>query len=181
LKYLNDKSINTTTANITKMYIATDINTFHIKNVVLHEPVKNILKAGSEFTKIIYSDKNMMLNGIYILMDMRNIEIYKVKSDKLKIRMNSDENMRLLTKLVEIEKELLGLIQDKINKIYHLKLDILKLRALKLSANKGINLGYYDSKMFIIRIFGVWSDDNNCGLNYQIILNDSNNICMEHG
>ena len=161
------------------MYIATDIKTFNIKKVILHEPVKNILKVGSEFIKIVYSDNNMMLNGIYIMMDMYNIEIYKVKSDKLKIKMKSDENAKLLARLVEIEKELLGLIQDKMNKIYHLKLDILKLRALKLSANKGIDLGCYDNKTFIIRIFGVWSDENNCGLNYQIILNDANNICIE--
>ena len=55
------------------MYITTDIVEFKINHVFLHEPVKNIMKSGCDFIKIMYSNNNFVMNGIY--MDMEAYEM----------------------------------------------------------------------------------------------------------
>ena len=45
------------------MFLTLNIENFNEKNILLNDPVKNILRSGCEFIKIIYSDKNIILNG----------------------------------------------------------------------------------------------------------------------
>ena len=39
--------------------------------------------------------------------------------------------------------------------------------------------GSYNKINFVVRIFGIWSDDNRCGLNYQIIPRTEKHLTMK--
>ena len=47
------------------MNVIFDINNYNVENVVFLETKKNMLMDGI-FTKIIYSDENVSINGIYL-------------------------------------------------------------------------------------------------------------------
>ena len=63
------------------MFITLNIENFKEKNILLNDPVKNILRVGCDFIKIIYSDENMIINGIYINITFKNIDIIKKKME----------------------------------------------------------------------------------------------------
>ena len=151
------------------MFLTVNIENFNEKNVLLNDPVKNILRAGCEFIKIIYSDENIILNGIYIKVSLSDIEILKKKTDVYKLKINKDMNMDVIKLLLKIEQNILNMIDKKIVKVYSLKTELLKLKLIKLHGQTNLNGGLYNNMDFIIRIFGIWNDKVRCGLNYQII------------
>ncbi len=151
------------------MFLTLDIENLNEKNILLNDPVKNILRSGCEFIKIIYSDENIILNGIYVKVSFDDVEIIKKKTDTYKLKINKDINMEVIKLLLVIEQYILNMIDKKLIKIYSLKTELLKLKLIKLHGQINLNSGLYNSMDFIIRIFGVWSDKTRCGLNYQII------------
>ena len=151
------------------MFLTLDIENFNESNILLNDPVKNILRSGCEFIKIIYSDKNIILNGVYIKVSLDDIEILKKKTDVYKLKINKDMNMDVIKLLLIIEQNILNMIDKKIVKVYSLKTELLKLKLIKLHGQMNFNSGNYSNMDFIIRIFGIWSDKIRCGLNYQII------------
>ena len=151
------------------MFLTLDIENFNERNILLNDPVKNILRSGCEFIKIIYSDTNMILNGIYIKIMLKDLEIIKKKADIHKLKIDRDVNMEIIKILILIEQNLLNMVDKELIKIYSLKTELLKLKLIKLHGQINFNSGSYSNMDFIIRIFGIWSDRIRCGLNYQII------------
>jgi len=151
------------------MFITLNIENFKEKNILLNDPVKNILRVGCDFIKIIYSDENMIINGIYINITFKNIDIIKKKVDMYKLKMNREENIDEIKSLTRIEEIILGMINKDLIKSYNLRTELLKLKLIKLHGQINLNDGNYNKMDFVIRIFGIWCDNLRCGLNYQII------------
>ena len=151
------------------MFLTLDIENFNERNILLNEPVKNILRSGCEFIKIIYSDKNIILNGVYIKIILKELEIVQKKADIHKLKIDREENMEIIKLLILIEQNILNMVDKGLIKIYSLKTELLKLKLIKLHGQINFNSGNYSNMDFIIRIFGIWSDRIRCGLNYQII------------
>lgn len=151
------------------MYITTDIIDFNIKNVFLHEPVKNILKTGCEFMKVIYSNKSFVMNGVYVDVAFKNTEIQRRK-DTYKMRVDKIQNREILDIISRIEKDLLDLLPSELSKIYSLRSEYDKMRQLKKYGDMELASGIHRNLMCTLRIFGVWRDSTRCGLNYQFMV-----------
>ena len=151
------------------MYITTDIVDFNIKNVFLHEPVKNILKSGCEFMKVIYSNKLFVMNGVYVDVEFKNIEIQRRK-DTYRMKVDKVRNKAMLDSISKIEKDLLDLLPSDLNRIYSLRSEYDKLRQLKKYGDVELAAGTHNNLVCTLRIFGVWRDSNRCGLNYQFMI-----------
>ena len=151
------------------MYITTDIIDFNIKNVFLHEPVKNILKTGCEFMKVIYSNKLFVMNGVYVDVAFKNIEIQRRK-DTYKMKVDKVQNKEMLDIISKIEKDLLDLLPNELSKIYSLRSEYDKMRQLKKYGDVELASGVHNNLMYTLRIFGVWRDSTRCGLNYQFMI-----------
>ena len=50
------------------MNLILTINDVNIDKIYYFDPIHNTIMNNSKFIKIIYSDENIMLNGIYILL-----------------------------------------------------------------------------------------------------------------
>jgi hypothetical protein len=151
------------------MFLTLDIENFNESNILLNDPVKNILRSGCEFIKIIYSDKNIILNGVYIKIILNDVEIIKKKADIYKLKIDRDVNMEIIRALILIEQNILSMVDECLIKVYSLKIELLKLKLMKLHGQINLNGGNYSKMEFIIRIFGIWNDKVRCGLNYQLI------------
>ena len=60
-------------------FILSDMNVvikeeqFNLTNVYYTEPIQNIIMDNSQFVKIVYSNEDVMMNGIYLLVDLKHI------------------------------------------------------------------------------------------------------------
>ena len=55
------------------MNLVLDNNNYNINNIYYYDAVKNTVMDDSKFVRIIYSDSNIILNGIYLKLEVNNI------------------------------------------------------------------------------------------------------------
>lgn len=70
------------------MNLVLDNNNYNINNIYYYDAVKNTVMDDSKFIRIIYSDENIILNGIYLKLEINNngidnMTIQKIENDIL--------------------------------------------------------------------------------------------------
>ena len=127
------------------MNLVLDNNTYNVNNIFFYDAVKNTVMDDSKFIRIIYSDENIILNGLY-----------------LKILLKDGEIDRASEFVDNIENNILCKYNNTKVKITKLK-DQLQYIIKKNSVNN----------MIILKISGIWETDNLIGLTYKYILETS--------
>ena len=138
--------------------ISENLDNFDKKNIFIMQPIKNNLINQGLFHKLLYSNNLFTSNGIYIKLDFNN-------SKYLNGRLIYDisNNVKTINKINEIENYILEKIWVK-KKLYHKIYDQFKSGNIK--TNNNIN-------SIILKISGVWENDNAIGISYKIItIND---------
>jgi hypothetical protein len=84
------------------MNVIISIQDFMIENTFFLETKKNILMDGN-FTKIIYSDELVTLNGIYLLFPILNYNTNRVTNKKyIYFQINNNDNLQIIKELMTI-------------------------------------------------------------------------------
>lgn len=122
------------------MNLIINLENITTNNVFFYEQVKNTILDNSYFIRIIYSNKDLILNGIYILINLNN---------------SINDNCKLID---ELEKKILS--KYKSDKIQNKKIKENFLYLL----NKNNN-----NKFIILKISGIWETLNNIGLTFKYI------------
>ena len=142
------------------MNILLNINDICIENIFLMDKVRNTVLENSDFTKIIYSNELIGLNGIYLKIIFINFKIEHF-NNKTKYNLNNESNNIIIEKLCNIEKKILQYYNKNINHQYNLQ--------------KQLYNGIYkcvinDNKLFVtLKISGIWQNQNCCGLTFKFI------------
>ena len=55
------------------MNLVKQFNQYNNNNVVFCEPIKNNIMIDGNFIRILYSNENMTLNGIYLFVNLKDI------------------------------------------------------------------------------------------------------------
>lgn len=150
------------------MNIVVTHNQFNNNNIYFSEPVQNTVMDNSKFIKLIYSNENIMLNGVFLLLNIKTInkETY-FKKIKISYDINNNINREILTNIYKIEKNILLKYKCSKNPRYILY-DTLNTGVIKIFPN--IDNDIYNLKnSFILKISGIWEDDNEYGLTYKIL------------
>ena len=126
------------------MNIVVNYDEIAYNNIFFNEAVKNTVINDSNFIKIIYSNKDLILNGIYI-----KINIYK-------------NNKNIIDDIDNLEKYILTLYNN--NKIcnYKIKDQLIYLITKLNTSNKNIF-------RYILKISGIWETQTSIGLTYKFI------------
>ena len=66
-------------------------NNININNIILCEPINNTVMDNSKFIRLIYSDKNIIMNGIYIKISV-NISNIEHAYNKLRCYIDPEKN-----------------------------------------------------------------------------------------
>lgn len=122
------------------MNLIINLENITTNNVFFYEQVKNTILDNSYFIRIIYSNKDLILNGIYILINLNN---------------SINDNCKLID---ELEKKILS--KYKSDKIQNKKIKENFIYLL----NKNNN-----NKFIILKISGIWETLNNIGLTFKYI------------
>ena len=98
------------------MNIVQKIDEFSTNDIILCEPIKNTIMDNSNFIRIIISNKNIIINGIYLYFNIKAKIIAKKhlhivhltnKSLKMLFLISNDSNREVIDKLKTIEKQIL--------------------------------------------------------------------------
>jgi hypothetical protein len=126
------------------MNIIIDYNNFDINNIFFYDPIKNNIIDDSTFVRIIYSDHNVILNGLYL----------QITLDKL----NDLNNLNTLYNILEnIETSILNKYKLNIEKVNRIKVQLIYI------------IKYIKNNKLILKISGIWENNNKIGLTYKFI------------
>lgn len=113
------------------MNIVQRIEEFSTNDIILCEPIKNTIMDNSNFIRILISNKDIIINGIYLFLDITAKKYYdktptyssfdKHKYKKMLFLISSENNREVIEKLKTIEKQIL-LKTNNIHKNKSLKL-----------------------------------------------------------
>ena len=150
------------------MNIVLDLEDYNVNNIFFQNPIKNNVMENSEFIRIIYSNENFSLNGMYLKLNI-NISGVERYFNKYKYSFNIGKNTNIINKLISIEKSILQHAQLK-NKIPSYRL------AEQLHSG---NMRFFTTQphtnnttTFIIKISGIWKsmrEQGEYGLTYKLI------------
>ena len=59
------------------MYISLNTNQYDINNVIISEKTKNNIMTNGDFYRLYYSTEDIILNGLHISFELKNISIEK--------------------------------------------------------------------------------------------------------
>jgi|LauGreSBDMM110SN_4_FD.fasta_scaffold06542_4 hypothetical protein len=123
------------------MNIIIDVNSFSINNTFFYDPIKNNIIDNSNFVRLIYSDKNLILNGLYLQISLDN----------------HFDSSRFSNELESIENSILTKYNTTIEKMNKIKVQFLYI------------LKYIKHNRLILKISGIWENNNKIGLTYKFI------------
>ncbi len=148
------------------------LNDFDIKYVLFGEKTKNNIIENSDYYHIHYSNTYFTSSNIVLNFKLENVNIenyynkYKcILESSLKYSLNIDK----INKIKNIEYDILNSFKTNKKKIYKLT-DQLEKKIIKIFTNNNIETNINCNINLILKISGLWEDDNECGIIYKFIL-----------
>lgn len=144
---------------------------FDIDDVYYCKPIKNKIMSGGTFTRIIYSNELVSMNGIHLIFTL-NGKIQEIYNNKYKFIYDTDDKTKSIIELLEyIESDLLKGKTFKDKQIsYKLKEQIntgfFKFFQSKINAKTPSDT-HSKPVLFSLKISGIWSTDGNYGITYK--------------
>ena len=147
------------------MNLVKSIDQYDNKSLFFCEPIQNNIMNDGNFIKILYSPPNMVLNGIYLLVNLYDITCEKYYN-KYKCSFNVLNHREIIDNLKIIEEEILK--KYKTNKIPLYKIhEQLRYGYIKVFSDVEIK----QQCSFILKISGIWETQQNYGLTYKFVKN----------
>ena len=144
------------------MNLVKKIEQYNEQNIFFCDPIKNNIISEGQFIRILYSTDNVVLNGIYLLIQLNDI-IFEKYYNKYRCVFNINNHKDIIDNIKVIEENILTKmnIKNKFpqNKIYE-QLKSGNIKVFCDSIPKTNNL-------FILKISGIWETQTNYGLTYK--------------
>ena len=139
---------------------------FNISNVYFNEPIQNTVMENSKFIKIIYSNELIILNGLFLLLNLKNINKDNYFK-KIKIQYDFNTNKEVLQQIYEIENNILNKYNTPKNprKILYETLNTGTIKIFPYNENDLTKINNF----FLLKISGIWEDEYEYGLTYKIL------------
>ena len=151
------------------MNLIQDIRYYNNKHIYFTKKVENTVLNNSYFSKIIFSDENVMLSGVFFYIQFVNFSIEK-HDNKQKCIFDIKTNKNLLDYLINIESVILNKYSCEKNKKYLMKEQIEKkfiriyndnYHSMKKNNDKNNNI--------ILKISGIWENINEIGITFKFL------------
>ena len=139
------------------------IEQYNNNNIFFCDPIKNNIMNNGNFIRILYSNPNMILNGVYLLINLYDICCEKYYN-KYKCNFNISNHKDIIENIKLIEEEILK--KYKSNKTPTFKIyEQIKSGYIKIFSD----IGNKPQCSFILKISGIWETQQNFGLTYKFI------------
>ena len=147
------------------MNLVINENQFDISKIYYTQPIQNIVMDNGQFVKLIFSNENVMVSGIYLLLQLK-ITQKEAYFKKIKLTYDVHTNRELLNKLYEMENQILTKYGNskKHRKIIY---ETFSTGVIKLFPTTEPMVNTHNS--YILKISGLWENDIECGLTYKLL------------
>jgi len=155
------------------MNIVLEISQIDIKNILFLETKKNIIIDG-HFTKLIYADDVVTINGIFIAFPIRISGIDRLMNrNTMSFQLSSGNNQEIIKEISDFETSLIEYykceynIQKSTNLMLTNQLSTCKIKLYKEFSNVNKNNGF--SPRIVLKISGIWETSDEIGVTYKFI------------
>ena len=131
--------------------------------VHLCEPIKNNIISDGNFFRIIYSTHDVTLNGIYLLIELKNVMCEK-HYNKYKYSFNVNTHNDVINNIKKIEESLLNKIKFNKNPCFKIY-EQFTTGNIKLFTESPSN----KNMRVVLKMSGIWENETNYGLTYKFI------------
>lgn len=149
------------------MNVVTSIDNYDNNYVFFTDPIQNTVITDSDFVRIIYSNNDIVLNGIYLYISFSHI-IMEQYYNKYKCVFCKKINSTTINQLETLEKNILSkYITTKTpeysihNQIMNGYIKIFTSSPEKYKSDNNIQL--------VLKISGIWENDNTYGVTFKFI------------
>jgi len=158
------------------MIIVLNKDEFDFEKIEIRDIIPNSIIEGGYFNRIIYNDVLFSTNGIFIKL---NFKILKIESyfNKFKLYFLKDKNIDIINYVLGLESDILSHQRfNDLTPVYRIKEQINNnlLKALYLNNSKITNTDVQKLDLsnmnIILKISGIWSNDNKYGLTFRFFL-----------
>jgi hypothetical protein len=146
------------------MNIVKTLQQYDEKNIYFCEPIKNNIMCDSNFIKILYSTRFIVLNGIYLLIQFNEINLEKYYN-KLNCSFNVQTHIELIHCLKIIEENILKKVSIEHKQPQFKVYEQIKTGNIKIFGD----VVSKQNNLFILKISGIWETPYNYGLTYKFI------------
>jgi len=145
------------------MILIKKIDQYEDYYIHLCDPIKNNIIPDGNFFRIIYSTHDVTLNGIYLEIELKNVQCEK-HYNKYKYSFNVNEHSNIIDKIKNIEESLL-------NKIKFNKKPCFKIYEQFINGNIKLFVECQSNKNIrvVLKMSGIWENEYNYGLTYKFI------------
>lgn len=152
------------------MNLTQDINQYDERKIYFCDPIKNNIMNDGTFTRIIYSNEKMVFNCISMFIQFNDIVVEKYYNKyKCHFDTSTSYHKQLINKLQKIEDSILSQISIK-HKVRQYKLhEQLVDGNIRFFLETDLNEKCIMNGMFILKISGVWENENHYGLTYKFV------------
>ena len=155
------------------MNIVLEISQIDIKNILFLDTKKNIIIDG-HFTKLIYADDVVTINGIFIAFPIRISGIDRLMNrNSMSFQLSSGNNPEVIKEISVFENRLIEYykceysIQKKTNLMLTNQLATCKIKLYKEFSTINKNTGF--APKIVLKISGIWETADEIGVTYKFI------------
>ena len=144
------------------MNLVKNIEQYDENSIFFCEPIKNNIMNDGNFIRILYSNRNLVLNGVYINLLFNDLTIEK-HYNKFKCIFNTNFYKKMITDIKIIEENILAKL-NVVNKTPQFKIyEQLNNGSIKIFCDSIPK----SNSSFILKISGIWETLDQYGLTYK--------------
>jgi hypothetical protein len=148
------------------------LNDFDIKCVLFGEKTKNNIIENSDYYNIHYSNVYFTSSNLSLHFHLESISVenyYNKYKCNFENSLNYTSNIDVINKIKNVEYDILNSFNTNKRKVYKLT-DQLEKNVMKLFTNNNIGVSTICDINVVLKISGLWEDDNECGIIYKFVL-----------
>ena len=160
------------------MLLTISKNQYNKKNILYSDKTKNNILSNGFFYRIYFSNNHFTTNGLYILLNFKNIKIDKY-FDKIKCIIDRTINKNITDFISNVEYDLL--MQSPIKyKTPKFRIDEqLKQNFIKIFGSHNILQKDYENLNILLKISGIWVDETHYGVTFRFFIQDDLSSCYK--
>lgn len=149
------------------MNIVEEIKDYSINYIFFLDSIKNTVLDNSYFIRILYSNANYTLNGLYLNVKFNEVALIN-NNNKVKYSIKVGNNIDVLNFIKHLEQDILDKISINKRKVYKIT-DQLHSGVIKIINNNYTSVSSLDDNNYILKISGLWETPTEYGLTYKFI------------
>ena len=151
------------------MFISLTLDEYNKNNIFTTDSIRNTVIDNSSFIRIIYSTKDISLNGIILTTPFDNFTINKY-FNKWRCNYSVADNNDLIRRICDIEKGILRKVDIEYKTPCYKIHEQLASSFVKIFLEENANNVILNNSQILLKISGIWVSEEEYGITYKFLL-----------